>query len=97
MIQDDPLGLSLPPVSGAAGRVKQWVRDTWRLHDTVDVVVCEARCTEAGCPPRETVILLRHPDGTTEETRVHKGLGELGHDDIEELAPPERRHRKIQT
>ena len=86
---NDPLGLSLPPISGAAQRIKSWVRESWNLGDDIDIIVCEVLCREAGCPPRETVILVRYPDGTGFERRSHKAIAALTRDDVLAFAAPE--------
>lgn len=79
---NDPLGLGLPPISGAAQRIKRQVREIWDLREDIDVIVCEVLCREAGCPPRETVVLVHYPDGTKVERRWHKAIAALTRDDI---------------
>ena len=86
---NDPLGLSLPAASGAAERIRNWVREAWQLDDLVNVLVCEARCTEGGCPPRETVIAVRFPDGPTLQRRLHKGMADFTREDVFSLPGPE--------
>lgn len=85
---NDPLGLSLPPVSGAAESIRQWIREAWQVDDDVSVIVCEAHCTEPGCPPTETVIAVKRADGTAFEKRLHKAMAEFTREDAYSLAEP---------
>jgi hypothetical protein len=50
---------------GALARIRGWVRAAWNLGEDASVMVSELRCSEPGCPPVETVVLVsRAPDET---------------------------------
>jgi hypothetical protein len=50
---------------GALARIRGWVRTVWDLSEDASVMVSELRCSEPGCPPVETVVLVfRAPDET---------------------------------
>lgn len=66
-------------------RIKAWVAAQFALSDDVTVMVTELRCTEPGCPPLETVIALLPPSGGQQQFKIHKGVGDITHDDIAEL------------
>ena len=65
---DDILGLSAPPRSDEAKRIKALVRAQWRVPDEVVVMVSELHCHEDGCPDVETVIALMPGGGRSAET-----------------------------
>ncbi len=78
---DDILGLGRPAATGAAARVKGWVRDARDLDDDAVVMVSELRCHEAGCPDVETVIAVM--GGPAEaRTKLPKPLAEITEADI---------------
>jgi len=76
------------PRTGASsncGNVKRWVRDLFVLADEATVMVTELRCSEAGCPPLETVIAILSVDGNR-QYKMHKPMAEVTQDDLRGLA-----------
>lgn len=53
----------------ATRRIKAWARERW--GDDIGVTVSELRCTEPGCPPLETVVVIAPADGPTFQLKVH--------------------------
>lgn len=39
-------------------KIKNWVRETFKLTEYETVLVTELKCHEEGCPPVETVIVV---------------------------------------
>ena len=39
-------------------KIKNWVRETFKLTEYETVLVTELKCYEEGCPPVETVIVV---------------------------------------
>jgi len=73
----------LPRQSGTEqiGRIKRWIREAASLPETAVVMVTELTCSEPGCPPRETVILILDGRGTRKVTLL-KGLTDVTEADV---------------
>jgi hypothetical protein len=84
----DHLGLGRGPRSGngrQAGRVKGWVSEALGLGEGASVVVTELRCSEPGCPPVETALVVlggAGGAGGTRQYKVHKPLSEVSFEDV---------------
>lgn len=65
----------------ALGRIKAWTRALLPPGDPV-ISVTELACTEEGCPPRETVILVMWPAEPAWKLRVHKAMVDIVETDI---------------
>jgi hypothetical protein len=61
-------------------RIRQWAVE--RLSGDPIVSVSEFSCAEAGCPPRETVILIMWPDGRVWKARIHKAIPDVMQDEV---------------
>src|ERR1700728_1744954 len=64
------------------GQVKTWVRELLALPDETPVMVTELRCTEVGCPPKETVVAVLHGPGDTRQEKLPRGVAELTRKDV---------------
>ena len=51
-------------------------------------MVTELRCSEPGCPPLETVVVLLGPAGPPRQSKIHKPMAEVTIDDLIGLAAP---------
>ena len=79
----NPLGLRR--ADGFAQRtadIKRWTRDILSLGDDVVVSVSELACSEPGCPPRHTVILIMPPEMTTWHCEVQKPIMDIARSDV---------------
>jgi hypothetical protein len=65
--------------------IKEWVAQSLRLTEESAVMVTELRCTEPGCPPLETVIVVLAPDGAKKQYKLHKALSDVTIEDIATL------------
>ena len=68
--------------------VKKWVVEVFRLEADVSVMVTELRCTEAGCPPLETVIAILDQPGQPRQFKIHKAIAEVTFADVLHVAKP---------
>ena len=66
----------------AIARVKEWVRDRFRLNEDDVVMVNELECSLPGCPPLETVIAFWTEDGQRRHYKVFKPVAEVVEDDL---------------
>jgi hypothetical protein len=67
-------------------QVKGWVHNTLYIEDDTSLMVTELRCSEAGCPPLETVIALLKPAHPTRQYKIHKPVADITMADIVALA-----------
>jgi len=79
---EDILGLGRPAPSGAASRIKTWVRAARGLDDDVVVMVSELSCHEDGCPDVETVIVVMQA-GAEAKTKLPKPMAEVTEAEIQ--------------
>ena len=70
--------------------VKEWVAEVFRLGADVSVMATELRCTEAGCPPLETVIAILEQPGQPRQFKIHKGIADVTFADVLQVAKPEQ-------
>lgn len=78
------LGISArqPENREAIARVKQFVRDRFRLVEDDVVMVSELECGLPGCPPLETVIAFWTEDQQRRHYKVFKPVAEVVEDDL---------------
>lgn len=67
-------------------RVKHWARDVWSLDDDASVMVAELRCSEPGCLPLETVVVITPGPGQTFQHKFHKSVVDLARRDLVDAA-----------
>ena len=73
------------PDANALRDLKKTVAEQFELPDDTTLSVAELNCHEPGCPPTETVITARLPDGTTADWRVTKPVADIQETDINKL------------
>jgi hypothetical protein len=89
------LGMGLIPnnMSGsdrtALARVRAWARELWRLGGEDSVVVTELACSEPGCPPLETVVLIAAVDRPTVQHKLHLPAADVRLEDLQALVDQE--------
>jgi hypothetical protein len=69
----------------AIGHVKTLVRESLGLSPDTSVMVTELRCTEVGCPPKETVIAVLRGPGDTRQRKLPRAVTELTREDVTAL------------
>lgn len=74
------------PDPAAIERVKALFVDAFDLSEDTLLSVAELRCHEPGCPPIETVVTARRPNGEIADWRVHKPMAEILSEDVEALS-----------
>ena len=73
------------PDSNAVRHLKKIVAEQFELPNDTTLSVAELNWHEPGCPPTETVITARSPDGTTNDWRVAKAIADIQETDINKL------------
>ncbi len=73
------------PDANAVRNLKKIVAEQFELPNDTTLSVAELNCHEPGCPPTETVITARLPDGTTTDWRVTKPVAGIQETDINKL------------
>lgn len=66
----------------AVAAIKQWTRAALGLGPDVVVSVNELACSVAGCPPRQTIVLVLGPDMPSRKLSIHTSLLEVNERDI---------------
>lgn len=66
----------------ATRRVKAWAREVLAVEPDTVVTVTELACSEAGCAPVETVIVLLPPGERARRASIHKALPDVTRDDV---------------
>ena len=66
----------------AVRRIKALVSDCLQLTETTLISVMELNCHEPGCPPNETVITARYPDGSMKDWRIAKPVSSIEDEDV---------------
>ncbi|MCS0504751.1 hypothetical protein [Ancylobacter mangrovi] len=64
-----------------SARIKTWLRQALNLAENV-VSVNELSCSQAGCPPRQTVILVLSDTVAPRKFAVHKSLLDVVEEDV---------------
>ena len=67
-------------------KIKNWVRETFKLTEYETVLVTELKCYEEGCPPVETVIVILREGTGKEQYKFHKRMDEINFEDIVNLS-----------
>lgn len=79
----NPLARRRPEgVSDRTASIKIWVRKSLALSDDTVISVNELACSEPGCPPRHTVVLVMATHAPTVQFDVHKAILDVEHGDI---------------
>jgi hypothetical protein len=71
--------------------VRRWARELWQLGDEDSVLVTQLQCTEPGCPPLETVIVIAAAGQPTVQHKLHKPAAEISREDLQALRSEESR------
>ena len=66
----------------AVRRIKALVSDCLQLKETTVISVIELNCHEPDCPPTETVITARDPDGSMRDWRIAKPVSQIEDEDV---------------
>jgi len=69
----------------AVRRVRAWAAEVFAVGADGSVAVTELRCSEPGCPPLETVIVIAPAGGETSQRKLHKPVAEISRGDLETL------------
>ena len=89
------LGMGLIPNNrggsdkAALGRIRGWARELWRLGDEDTVIVTELACSEPGCPPLETVVLIAAVNRPTVQHKLHLPAAHVRLEDLQALIDQE--------
>ena len=73
-------------------KIKNWVRETFKLTEFETVLVTELKCHEEGCPPVETVIVVLREGTGKEQYKFHKRMDEINFEDIKNITQAEDSH-----
>ena len=73
---------------GAASRIREWATELWTLPPATAITVTELRCSEPGCAPIETVVVIASGPGQTFQRKVHKPAGHVTREDLIAAAEP---------
>ncbi len=65
-----------------SARIAAWARELFAVPEDGTVRVTELRCTEPGCPPLETVVLVVPGPGKTFQRKVHKPAANVTRADL---------------
>jgi len=83
----NPLGRHRPTgFSARVANIKSWTRTALLLEDDVVVSVNELACSQAGCPPRQVVVLMFSNTGLARTFTLHKALLDTTEADIADAA-----------
>jgi nitrate reductase delta subunit len=74
-------GKKAPEHGAMLKRVREWVRERFRLGDEATVLVSEISCQVPGCPPIETVIAFWTDKGR-HHLKVFKPVADVTADDL---------------
>jgi len=72
----------------AVARLKAWARELWDVPPDGSVTVTELRCSEPGCPPLETVVVISPRAGETFQRKVHRPAAEVTRADLDQRDRP---------
>jgi hypothetical protein len=65
--------------------IKKWIEEVFQISDDQTVMVTELQCSEHGCPPVETVIVIMGAAHYRVQHKLHKAVGEVTVEDIRAL------------
>jgi hypothetical protein len=66
-------------------QIKTWVMQVFDLSKEHSVMVSELHCTEADCPPLETVIAIMSVGEPTKQQKIFKAIKEVTLNDLKDL------------
>ena len=78
----NPFAKKSPAHRAALTRVKDHVRENFRLTEAETIVVAELECRQPGCPPLETVIAFWGEDGRRRHYKVFKPVEDVVLEDL---------------
>jgi hypothetical protein len=70
----------------ALARIRGWAHTLWALAGDASVVVSELRCSEPGCPPVETVVLVARQAGETFQIKLAMPAADVTFTDLQGAA-----------
>ena len=73
-------------------KIKNCVRETFKLSEYETVLVTELKCHEEGWPPIETVIVVLREGTGKEQYKFHKRMDEINFEDIKNITQAEDSH-----
>ncbi|WP_030802003.1 hypothetical protein [Streptomyces sp. NRRL S-337] len=80
-----PIGTWPPGQNPRAAEVKESVRRLLALDDDTAVMVRELACSDADCPPLETVIAVLPMNGTARRWTLHRPVADITEQDLRAL------------
>lgn len=63
-------------------QIRSWVRNIVPLDAEDTVSITELACTEPGCPPKETVIVVMRVSGVWDKLRIHRAMPDVTETDV---------------
>lgn len=78
---------------GKIAAIKEWATEAFQLPPDASVMVAELHCTEAGCPPLETVIAVLDQPGQPRQFKIHKAIADVTFADVLQVAAPKPNNR----
>ena len=73
------------PDPAAVQIIKSWAIEYLNLSGNTTVSISELYCLEPECPPVETAITARTPDGLVKDWRIAKSINDVKAIDVKEL------------
>lgn len=73
------------PDPAAVQIVKSWALEYLNLPENATLNISELYCPEPECPPVETVITARTPDGLAKDWRIAKSINDVKAIDVKSL------------
>ncbi|NWF59934.1 MAG: hypothetical protein HXY43_11795 [Fischerella sp.] len=64
-------------------QVKEWIYQALQIDEKTSVSLSQLQCTEPGCAPIETVIVVM--TNPAQQYKVHKSIAEIEYQDINQL------------
>lgn len=71
-----------PGPSPQLRELKETVRALLDLDDDTAVLIRQLACTEPGCPPLETVVVVLPMEGTARRWTLHRRADQITEDDL---------------
>ncbi|BAZ18223.1 hypothetical protein NIES4071_101080 (plasmid) [Calothrix sp. NIES-4071] len=69
-------------------QIKTWIHEALQLDEEISISLSQLKCTEPGCPPVETVIIVMA--STVQQYKIHKPIEDIQYVDICNLLTPVR-------
>ncbi|MCU0535647.1 MAG: hypothetical protein MUD14_17285 [Hydrococcus sp. Prado102] len=64
-------------------QVKNWIYQVFEIDEQITISLNQLQCTEPGCPPLETVIVIM--DESKQRYKIHKSIADIEREDILQL------------